>query len=138
LPLGIHPEVGTVVVCDYTTGFKPPEMVKLRLAVVISPRLKRRNNLCTVVPLSTQDPDPAEEFHRIVTLPQEVPKYPGLEKWAKCDMLATVGFQRLALPQEERQPFEAVRRYINMRLGDEDIVAVLNCVRRALGMAIVD
>jgi uncharacterized protein YifN (PemK superfamily) len=137
LPLAIHPEVGTVVICDYTTGFKKPEMVKRRLAVVISPRLKRRNNLCTVVPLSTTDPAPVEDFHHLATLPQEVPGYEGLQKWAKCDMLATVAFHRLTLPHK-REPFEDARSYINMRLSVGDMAAIMNCVRRALGMAIVD
>jgi uncharacterized protein YifN (PemK superfamily) len=137
MPLAIHPEVGTVVICNYS-GFKMPEMVKTRLAIVISPRLKRRNDLCTVVPLSTKDPDPVEEFHHRVTLPREVPSYEGLEKWAKCDMLATVGFHRLVLPHEKREPFDEKRRYINMRVSDDDFAAVMNCVRRSLGIAIVD
>ena len=138
MPLGIHPEVGTVVICDYSTGFKAPEMVKRRLAVVISPRLKRRNDLCTVVPLSTKAPNPVEEFHHLVTLPQEVPSYEGLEKWAKCDMLATVAFHRLTLPHKKREQFEIARRYINMQISADDLAAIMNCVRRALGMAIVD
>ena len=113
-------------------------MVKQRLAVVISPRLKRRNDLCTVVPLSTKEPNPVEEFHHLVTLPREVPSYEGLEKWAKCDMLATVAFHRLTLPHEVREPFQEKRVYINMRIGAADLSAVMNCVRRALGMAIED
>ena len=135
--LGIHPEVGTVVICDYSSGFKPPEMIKRRLAVVISPRLKRRNNLCTVVPLSTKEPNPIEEFHHLVTLPQEVPGFEGLEKWAKCDMLATVGFQRLTMPYKHHEAFQG-RALINMRLSAGHMTAIMNCVRRALGMAIVD
>lgn len=116
MPLSIHPEVGTILVCNYS-GFREPEMVKSRLAVVISPRLKRRNNLCTVVPLSTTDPQPVEEFHHLVTLPREVPGFEGLSKWAKCDMLATVGFHRLQLPHEPRQPFDEKRKYFTMRAG---------------------
>jgi uncharacterized protein YifN (PemK superfamily) len=113
-------------------------MVKRRLAVVISPRLKRRNNLCTVVPLSTKEPVPVEEFHHLATLPQEVPGFEGLQKWAKCDMLATVAFHRLNMPYKQREPYQEARSYINMRLSGEDMAAIMNCVRRALGMAIVD
>lgn len=115
-----------------------PEMVKRRLAVVISPRLKRRNNLCTVIPLSTKVPVPVEASHHVVTLPQEVPGFEGLEKWAKCDMLATVAFHRLQLPHHKREPFQEARSYINMRLSAQDMAAIMNCVRHALGIAIVN
>jgi uncharacterized protein YifN (PemK superfamily) len=42
-PVGI----GTILLCDYSRGgFQPPEMVKKRPAVVISPRLPHRDGLC--------------------------------------------------------------------------------------------
>ena len=50
--LKFHPEPGTILICDYSTGFRLPEMVKKRPVVTISPRLKRRDGLITVVPLS--------------------------------------------------------------------------------------
>lgn len=111
-------------------------MTKIRLCVVVSPRLKRRNNLCTVVPLSTTPPNPAEEYHHLVTLPRNIPGYEGVEKWAKCDMLATVGFPRLTMPYEQRVPYDSGRKFISVRLGDGDLAAVLNCVRRALGFVV--
>jgi uncharacterized protein YifN (PemK superfamily) len=43
--LKFHPEPGTILICDYSTGFKKPEMVKKRPVVTISPRLKRRDGL---------------------------------------------------------------------------------------------
>ncbi|MDY6930077.1 MAG: type II toxin-antitoxin system PemK/MazF family toxin [Pseudomonadota bacterium] len=63
MPLQIHPEQGTIVICDFK-GFVPPEMVKRRPAVVISPRLRRRQRLCTIIPLSTTPPNPIEAYHR--------------------------------------------------------------------------
>ena len=33
-----HPEIGTVVICDFN-GYIPPEMVKRRPAIVISPKI---------------------------------------------------------------------------------------------------
>lgn len=53
-----HPPLGTLLLCDFGSGFKPPEMVKRRLVVVISPRIKARPGLCTVVALSTTLPKP--------------------------------------------------------------------------------
>ncbi len=50
--LSTHPQVGSTLICNYGTGFVAPEMVKRRPVVVIS-RLRRRADLCTVVPLST-------------------------------------------------------------------------------------
>jgi hypothetical protein len=46
--LKFHPEPGTILIRDYTTGFREPEMVKRRPIVTISPRLKRRDGLITV------------------------------------------------------------------------------------------
>ncbi|MFN4039062.1 MAG: type II toxin-antitoxin system PemK/MazF family toxin [Erythrobacter sp.] len=123
-----------MVVCNYETGFKPPEMVKRRLAVVISPKLKNRNELCTVVPLSTSSPDPVEGYHCLIVLPQEPPHpYEGREKWVKADMLATVAYSRLTLPfhkAERNRP----RRSVQMRIQGEQFEQIMTCVRRALGI----
>jgi uncharacterized protein YifN (PemK superfamily) len=44
---------GVTVRFDYSRGgFQPPEMVKARPVIVISPRLPHRDGLCTVIPLS--------------------------------------------------------------------------------------
>ena len=46
--------IGILLLCDYARGgFQPPEMVKRRPAIVISPRLPHRDGLCTVVPVSS-------------------------------------------------------------------------------------
>lgn len=136
MPLGFHPPVGTVVICDYSTGFKEPEMVKRRLAVVISPKLKRRNDLCTVVPLSTTPPDPAEEYDCQVTLPKEPPEpYEGRIKWVKADMIATVAYRRLTIPFHKATATRP-RQGVQMKLSGDEMVAIMNCVRRALGLAI--
>jgi uncharacterized protein YifN (PemK superfamily) len=58
LAIRFAPKPGTVVTVDFDQGFKVPEMVKRRLAVVISPVIKERGPLVTVVPLSTTAPDP--------------------------------------------------------------------------------
>ncbi len=46
----------TILLSDYGTGFREPEMVKRRPVVVMSHRLPHRDHLCTVVPLSTTPP----------------------------------------------------------------------------------
>ena len=49
--------------CDFTTGFKVPEMVKRRQVVVVSPRYRRHTGLCLVVPFSTVAPNEIEPHH---------------------------------------------------------------------------
>jgi mRNA interferase MazF len=107
-----HPAPGAILVCDYSTGFKEPEMVKRRLCVVITPRLRSRGGLCSVIPLSTTAPVPAENFHFEVNFPRELPQpWDGTSKWAKCDMIATVGHQRLS-PIGVGRDASGKRRYI--------------------------
>jgi len=57
-----HPEIGTIVICDFK-GFVKPEMIKRRPAVIISPRIRYRDKLCPIVPLSTTPPNPIMAYH---------------------------------------------------------------------------
>ena len=75
--------------CDFATGFKPPEMTKVRPVVVISRSPKREKGHCTVVPLSTVEPIPLERVHREMS-PESLPAGVRERTWAKCDMLYTV------------------------------------------------
>ena len=56
MPISFPVARSTILLCDYSTGFREPEMVKRRPVVVVSHRLPRRDGLCTVVPLSTTPP----------------------------------------------------------------------------------
>ncbi len=90
-----HPKRGTVLMCDFTTGFRQPEMVKKRHVVVVSPRYRRHTGLCLVVPFSTVAPHEIEDHHHII----RCGKYPFFDPvrdvWAKADMLTCVCFERL-------------------------------------------
>ena len=115
--------------CDYA-GFRVPEMVKTRPCVVVSPRLRRRARLCTVVPLSTLAPTPPEEYHHEIKLERPLPApFDAPAMWAKCDMLATVSFDRLDLIKV------AKRRYIQPILPAPDMEAIRAAILHALGMA---
>ena len=98
------PRSGTVWMCDFNTGFKAPEMTKVRPVVVVSPpRSKRMTGLCTIVPLSTTAPVPVELFHHL-TDPRSLPGKFGMnETWAKCDMLYTVSLGRLSRATKSRE-----------------------------------
>ena len=95
MAITFHPNPGTVLICDFSTGFQPPEMVKRRHVVVVSPRRRHHSGLCLVVPFSTVAPEPVEAFHHIIP----VGAYPFFhlhkDVWAKSDMLTCVAFRRL-------------------------------------------
>lgn len=91
-----HPATGTILMCDYDTGFRSPEMVKRRPVVVISPRIVARPGLCTVVPLSTTAPDPVMQYHCQIDLPAVMPTWMDkIGVWVKADMVAAVALHRL-------------------------------------------
>lgn len=136
MPLLFHSKPGTIVVCDYRTGFRPPEMVKRRPVIVVSPRLRRRNGLCTVVPLSTQRPEPVEDYHCEINLPRALPPPFGVNPmWAKCDMLATLGFARLELLRAGKDR-SGKRKYIQPVIGTAALMRVRTAVLASLGISI--
>ena len=134
MALRYHPKTGTIVICDYNTGFLPPEMTKRRLAVVISPQFKRRNNLCTVIPFSTTPPDTIMPYHYLLHLnPTLPPPYNSTEQWVKADMLATVSFNRLSLPFSGKG-VDGKRQYIKKILKGHDFESIQRCMLNAVGL----
>ncbi len=135
MSLKYPPHPGQIVVCDYSTGFREPEMVKQRLAVVISPRLPHRDGLCTVVPLSTTPARSGIRYQCKVELPFSLPEpFDGTLKWAKCDMLATLAYARMDMPRTGRDPFSGKRRYLKVLLPPLELERVRTAVLHALGM----
>ena len=128
MSLTFHPDPGTVLICDYSTGFVPPEMVKVRPVVVVSPR-RRTGQLATVVPISSSRPIPAEPWH--YELPAGV--YPPARGpvWVKCDMLATVALSRL---DRVRVRSHGGTVYRTFQLDPKDLAAVMAGVKAALGL----
>ena len=134
MPFYFHPGPGTVLICDFDTGFRPPEMVKKRPVVVISPRFRRASPLRTVVPLSTAIPDPVEPFHHRMD-PRSLPgPLATRETWAKCDMLATVALDRLDRVLIGRHP-GGKRIYVANTVTPDDLAAIHRCVMIALGLS---
>jgi len=122
-----------VLICDFNTGFKAPEMVKKRPVVVISPRPRRKTQLCTVVPLSTTRPRPMEGFHYQMN-PRSLPgRFAAKETWAKCDMLSTVSLERLDRVYIGRDK-AGRRRYVAQVVVPEDLLAIQRAVLVALGL----
>jgi Uncharacterized protein conserved in bacteria len=131
MAISFHPSPGQIFVCDYDTGFQQPEMVKRRLCVVITPRLRSRNGLCTVVPLSTTAPAEPMDYHCEIEFERELPKpWDGKSKWAKCDMLATVAYHRLAPIGVGRKG--GARKYIYPKVTADQLIAIRKSVLCAL------
>ena len=128
MPLTYHPGPGAIVICDFSTGFRAPEMVKVRPVVVISPR-RRRAQLVTVIPLSSAPPVPAEPWH----FPIPPGMYPPARgpMWAKCDMVVTVALDRLdrVLTHDAR----GQRVYQVFQLAAGDMTGLHRAVLAALG-----
>jgi uncharacterized protein YifN (PemK superfamily) len=134
MPIQRHPETGTIVLCDFNTGFKPPEMVKRRPALVISPPMRRRPGLCTVVPLSTKAPDPLLDHHiELLVEPRLPAPWDSPTMWVKADMIYAAGFHRLDLIRGGRDA-SGRRQYRIQRISDEQLKAVRACVLCGLGL----
>lgn len=128
-----HPQPGTIVRVDLSEGFRKPEMVKRRPAIVISPPIAGRSFLCSIVPLSTTAPDPVLPHHMKITLNPPLPHpYGNSTMWVKGDIVLTVAFHRLRLLFSE---WHGGQRVYDVRVLDDQTMAnVRDCVRAGLGL----
>jgi mRNA interferase MazF len=134
MALSFHPNLGAILACDYEPGFKEPEMVKRRPVVVITPRLRRRDGLCTVVPLSTLQPEHPQDYHLKIRLnPILPPPWDSEECWVKADMLATVGYHRLS-PIRLGRVRDGTRIYYNSLMSNANLRGIQRAVLCALNL----
>lgn len=125
-----HPKPGTLLLCDYR-GHTPPEMVKTRPVLIVSPR-SRVNGLVTVVALSTSVPETILPWHHRITLETPLsPAWPACDVWAKCDMLNTFHVSRL---DRFHARIENKRKYYDRRIPDADLDAVRKCIAAFFGL----
>jgi uncharacterized protein YifN (PemK superfamily) len=129
--MNFHPKPGHVLICDFTTGFRPPEMIKKRPVVVIS---ESRQELVTVVPLSTTEPVPIEKWHHELRESSLPVCLRGSRHWAKCDMVITVAFWRLDRVRVGKHPTTGKRMYITHVVCPEDLAAIRAAVLHGLGL----
>src|ERR1700683_938285 len=129
-----HPRPGVVVMCDYNSGFRAPEMVKRRPVVIISPRIRARPGLCTIVALSTTAPTPIMPNHCQIDLRPRLPEpFQSDGIWVKGDMINTVGFHRLGLVRLGRDG-TGKRKYLLDPLSDDTLRRIRSCVWKAMGL----
>jgi len=106
-------------------------MIKVRPVVIVSPRFRHRANLCTVVPLSTTAPEPIADYHHLLAS-TPYPPAAGKDVWAKCDMLATVGLERLDRVRVKLR--DGRRDYTTYQVSASDLDAIMTCIKRALAI----
>jgi len=131
MAIEFHPRPGQILLCDFSQGFKKPEMVKAnRPVIIITPTFKHRTGLVTVLPLSTVKPEPQMDFHYQLPrncLPQ-IGIFQDKDCWVKGDMIYTVSFHRLNLIRlGSRNPTTGKRIYFNNRLSRERMSEIYRC-----------
>lgn len=121
-----HPKKGTVLICDFR-GNEVPEITKKRPVVVITPRLPHRENLATIIPLSTTPP--LYDVPYVVKLTGYYGNDPQRpQQYAKCDLVCSVSFRRLDRIKV------GYRKYIAPELIEEDFNAVIQGLKKALSL----
>ncbi len=138
MAITFHPQPGIILLCDFSQGFRKPEMVKsARPVIVVSPSIAGRSDLVTVLPLSTVVPEPVMPYHYMIpkkSMPQ-IGRFQETETWLKGDMICTVGFHRLDLIRlGKRNPRTSKRLYFKQRLGREQMHEIYKCMLHGLGL----
>ena len=132
MPITFYPDHGSILMCDFNGGFHPPEIVKKRPVVIVSPR-RNNHQVCTVIPLSTTAPNPIEKHHHCIN-PSSLPKsLRGSITWAKCDMIMTVSLSRLDRILDGKGPGGA-RKYTTGKLTAEDFKSIRMGILYAIGL----
>ncbi|TNE59577.1 MAG: type II toxin-antitoxin system PemK/MazF family toxin [Alphaproteobacteria bacterium] len=135
MPIANHPRTGSVLLCNFDTGFYPPEMVKRRPVVVISPKIAARPGLCTVVCLSTTAPENVMPYHCQIDIRPKLPT--GFDSdgvWVKGDMIYSVALNRLDFFRF-RKSETGKRQYYYDALSDYNIKRIRQCVLQGMGMS---
>ncbi|MGP3699173.1 type II toxin-antitoxin system PemK/MazF family toxin [Rhodobacter sp. NSM] len=123
--------------CNFDMGgFRSPEMVKNRPAVVLVGRLPRRDGLLTVVPLSGTPSHPECDYQCEIRLehPLPAPFQMATTWWVKADMIATVSFQRVSLFSTARG-IDGKRRYVMPKVTPQQFTTIQDTVLNALRIA---
>jgi uncharacterized protein YifN (PemK superfamily) len=135
MPINFVPERGRILICNYDMARVPPEMKKVRRAVVISPRSYNERHgfgpgRCLVVPFSATDPGrrvkPAD-------VPFDAKTYEclTLETWAICAAVMSVSHDRLDRVPIRRK--HGPSRFSTEILKPDDMARIEHGLRHATG-----
>lgn len=135
MPIRSHPDRGVLLTCDFNEGFRKPEMVKRRPVVVLTPKIRARPALATVVALSTTPPQKEMPYHCMIEIPfSRLPSFFAKKMWVKGDMVMAVGFHRLDLVRLGKDTL-GNRQYLTEPLSDDEFRKVQKCVLHGLGFS---
>ncbi|EJA5983773.1 type II toxin-antitoxin system PemK/MazF family toxin [Salmonella enterica] len=132
-----HPKPGQILLCDFSQGFKEPEMIKpSRPVIVLSGSMPSRANLVTVVACSTTEPETIRNYHYKIPSRSMPPTkhFFGRDTWVKGDMVYTVAFHRLTTIYLGRGD-GGKRLYYTNKLGKEQMNEIYRCVLCGIGMS---
>ncbi|MFI8749617.1 type II toxin-antitoxin system PemK/MazF family toxin [Vreelandella lionensis] len=138
VPIQFHPKKGQMLLCDFSQGFKDPEMTKdKRPVIVLSNSVNGRANLVTVVACSTVEPNIIQPDHMVLparALPM-LGRFQGNTTWVKGDMIYTVGFHRLNLIQlSSKHPTTGKRQHHLNCFGRETMNKIHECVLHGMNL----
>ena len=138
MAITFHPRVGQILLCDFSQGFKEPEMVKShRPVVILTPPIVGRAELVTVLALSTKEPDRIMPFHYMIpssSMPQ-LGRFQENDTWVKGDMIYTAGFHRLDLIRLGKKDIKTGKRlYFQQKLGREQMKEIYKCALHGLNL----
>ena len=137
MAITFHPNPGQILLCDFSQGFKEPEMVKnKRPVIILTGAMNGRAKLVTVVPLSTVEPLPVKPYHYKIprnSMPM-LKNFQENESWVKGDMIYTVGFHRLELIQLGKRNSAGKREYFKNKLSREQMRLIYQCVLYGLNL----
>lgn len=138
MAITFHPSAGQILLCDFSDGFRAPEMVKSeRPVLVLTPAIKGRANLVTILALSTSCPSPIMPYHYKLpkaSMPQ-LGRFQEKDTWVKADMIYTVGFHRLDLIRLGKRDVNTGKRlYYRKKLGREQMTEIYKCMLHGLNL----
>jgi len=126
MPLTFHPHAGTLVMCDFR-GSIPPEIIKIRPVIIVTPRLPNRGSLCMIIPTSTTPPDHPQPYHVRLSRNYHPNEADDVPVWAKCDLITNVSCERL-----DRFKI-GFRKYVAPSISADDLDSVRKGVLAAFG-----
>ncbi|WP_168707785.1 type II toxin-antitoxin system PemK/MazF family toxin [Sphingopyxis sp. PAMC25046] len=127
MALNFYPRAGQVLMCSFS-GFVEPEMIKPRPVVVVSPRLPRRSQIVTVVPISLTEPVPLMPYQVRLSKNYHPDEPDDLPCWAIADHVMNLGLYRLSGFKIGR------RKWATPQMTGDDLAAVRDGVLHGLGM----
>ncbi|MBL6762180.1 MAG: type II toxin-antitoxin system PemK/MazF family toxin [PS1 clade bacterium] len=126
MAINFYPRAGQIFICDFS-HFSPPEMTKKRPIIIVSPRLKNRAKIVTIVPLSTTAPRVSDDYTVLLSKDYDPNGSGNKRVWAKCDMVLNIGTHRLNSYKIGR------RKYFTPETSGDDLERVRRGVLAGLG-----